>query len=330
MSRIDCGACQDLRDNAAEFVQNGVTDKICTSLQNDTGLNPNLTVTHTDCEDLDTANDCLIGQMDDQLESYDVCDWKKFMHRFIPNLYELLKAMICAICGIWTNIHNIWKQITKINCEIEHLSNPPTDTVLTPDDPRVKYREVAGVSTRYDPAHPKLKDVPLTITTIGAAAMITGSIHLEGNMPADYTSGGSTGRVEWLDFYNGGTDITTKYGRKSHNGNFPLLGVLLYEYEVNACDWGFSDAYSAPLFPTSAGEFVARIYFIKPGEEYPYDCGADEDGNGQKYRPSSSKYNMLIQVRLMSIDNWGIASNSGNITPNGMALVKPCAESWEC
>lgn len=105
MSSIDCGACQELRENAPEFVENGVTSTVCTSLQNDTGLNPNLTVTHTDAEDLHTANDCLIGQMDAQLEAFDTCDWKKFMHRFIPNVYEMLKAIICSLKGIWLKIH---------------------------------------------------------------------------------------------------------------------------------------------------------------------------------------------------------------------------------
>ena len=121
MSKIDCNSCQELRDNAPEFVQNGVTDRVCNSLKNDTGFNPSLSVTRTDCEDLDAANDCLIGELDDQIEAYDVCDWKKFMHKLLPNLYELLKAMICAICGIWTMIHKHTCQIAKL-MEVKELS----------------------------------------------------------------------------------------------------------------------------------------------------------------------------------------------------------------
>lgn len=114
MSSIDCGACDELRETSPEFVQNGVTKTICNSLKNDTGLNPSLTTTHTDCEDLDTANDCLVGRLEQEIEAYEVCDWKTYMHKFVGNLYELLKAMICAICGIWTNIH-------RHDCEIQHL-----------------------------------------------------------------------------------------------------------------------------------------------------------------------------------------------------------------
>ena len=104
MAKPDCNACQELREHAPDFVFNGVTDSICTSLKNDTGLNPKATVIHNDCEDLDLANDCLVGQMDKEVDSYDVCDWKDFMHKFIPNLWNFLKAMVCTICGLWIKL----------------------------------------------------------------------------------------------------------------------------------------------------------------------------------------------------------------------------------
>lgn len=104
MSQQSCSACNDLREYAPEFVVNGVTDNVCESLQANTGLNPNLDTKHTDCEDLHDVNDCLVGNMDDEVEEFEVCDWKDFMHQFIPNLYETLKAMICAICGLWKAI----------------------------------------------------------------------------------------------------------------------------------------------------------------------------------------------------------------------------------
>lgn len=118
---VDCSACTDLKKNAPEFVQNGVTKTVCASLQNDTGLNPTLTTLHTDCEDLDTATDCMIGMMEKEVDSYDLCDWKDFMKKFINNLTQILKAIICAICGIWTNIHKLWDEIEKIWKQINKL-----------------------------------------------------------------------------------------------------------------------------------------------------------------------------------------------------------------
>lgn len=118
---INCNACNELREYAPEFVQNGVTDTVCNSMKNDTGINPQVSVTHTDCEDLNLANDCLIGRMDDELESYDSCEWKKFMHKLLPNLYNLLKLMICAICGLWVNVHDLWDQIDQLWAQIRSI-----------------------------------------------------------------------------------------------------------------------------------------------------------------------------------------------------------------
>lgn len=46
-----------VKDSSAEFIQNGVTDSICTSLGNDTGLNPENG--NNTCTDMENANDCL-------------------------------------------------------------------------------------------------------------------------------------------------------------------------------------------------------------------------------------------------------------------------------
>lgn len=101
MSR-DCNACEDLRQNSAEFVQNGVTDNVCASLKNNTGFNPSSG--HDDCTDLHNANDCLVGNMEDEIEAYDVCDWKEYMKKFVPNVWTTLKAIICSICGLWIKL----------------------------------------------------------------------------------------------------------------------------------------------------------------------------------------------------------------------------------
>ena len=112
MSEVSCTACQELREDAPEFVTSGVTDKVCNSLANDTGLDANNG--NNDATDLHTANDCLIGRMEDELNSYDTCDWKKFMRLFIRNIYEVIKAIICAIRGIWLKIHNHESRISEL------------------------------------------------------------------------------------------------------------------------------------------------------------------------------------------------------------------------
>lgn len=106
MANINCEACESLRQDVPSLVVNGLDDDMCLSLQNDTGLNPSSE--STDCEDLNNLNDCLIGSMEEEVELYAVCDWKTFIKKFIPNLWTTLKAIICAICGIWDNIHSLW------------------------------------------------------------------------------------------------------------------------------------------------------------------------------------------------------------------------------
>lgn len=326
MANVNCEACEAIRQTDPNLLVNGIGDTECASLQNDTGLVASSG--HNDCTDLNNLNDCLIGNQEAEADLYEVCDWKTFMKQFIPNLWTTLKAMICAICGIWTNIHNILNQIDKLWCWVDHLSKPQSNSALYPDDSKVRFRKVDGVSLRYDPQNPRPNDAPLVIRCIGSTARVTGSLHFEGNMPASYTGSGS--RMDWLDFYKGQSNITNAGGRSSYDGNFPSGGVLLYEYEVKACDWGFTTLYDAPLLPSEAGDFVARIKTHTDGDEYPYDYGWDSNGRGQIYHPSSSKYDTLIQVRLMYVNSWGIVHNTGNITPNGTAMVRPCTSSWSC
>lgn len=114
MSNINCESCTDLREYAPEFVQNGVTTRIATSLKNNTGLNPGLSVLHENCEDLNDANDCLIGRMPQELAAYDVCDWKEFMAKLLPNQYEVLKAIIAGDCGQWTRITSLCESVDNI------------------------------------------------------------------------------------------------------------------------------------------------------------------------------------------------------------------------
>lgn len=119
MSTINCQACNELRSEAPVFVNDGVTNAVCASLKNDTGLNASNG--HNNETDMKDAIDCLIGRMDDELEAYDACDWKDFMHKWIPNNYETLKALLCSDSGQWTNIHNIITQLNSICPSIDNI-----------------------------------------------------------------------------------------------------------------------------------------------------------------------------------------------------------------
>lgn len=98
----NCASCNELREHAPDFVQNGVTDDIAESLQNNNGLNPKKT--SDNCTDLNLANDCLIGQMAEEVNAYGTCDWPIYAKKFVPNVYQMLKGIINSICGLWDKI----------------------------------------------------------------------------------------------------------------------------------------------------------------------------------------------------------------------------------
>ena len=125
MAEVYCEACQELRENLPTLVTEGLDNEMCTSLGNDTGLKPSLG--HNDCTDLNTLNDCLIGNMVAELERYDSCDWKEFMANYASNDYTTTKALICVICGIWTNIHSLERRMTAVEDRVTNLESEVSD-----------------------------------------------------------------------------------------------------------------------------------------------------------------------------------------------------------
>ena len=112
MADLNCTACEEIKQEVPSLVTNGLSSAMCASLQNDTGLKASSG--NDDCEDLNNLNDCLVGNMETEIDRYDVCEWKPFTKKLIDNGWTTLKAMICAICGIWTNIHDLWTTIRSL------------------------------------------------------------------------------------------------------------------------------------------------------------------------------------------------------------------------
>lgn len=102
MSKAQCDACTDLRATSPEFVAFGVTDTVAASLMNNTGLNPNLTVLHEDCEDMADVVDCLIGRL--KPKDLKSCDVPDFLDKLTGNMYETFKALNAVDCGLWEKV----------------------------------------------------------------------------------------------------------------------------------------------------------------------------------------------------------------------------------
>ena len=112
MVDYNCSACDELRQTDPNFVVNGITDTECASLANNTGLNPSSG--NVDCEDLNAMNDCLVKNMETEINQYNVCSWKEYMKALVDNLWTMFKGIICAICGLWTKVNCVYDGLVAL------------------------------------------------------------------------------------------------------------------------------------------------------------------------------------------------------------------------
>lgn len=323
MATIDCSACSDLQDLSPSFVANGVTTSICTSLKNDTGLNPNLAVLHTDCEDLDTVNDCLVGRMAEDIEKYDVCDWKKYMRNFVPNVWQTIKAGICSLCGIWENIHTIW-------CWLENLTRQGKSYTIhayEDDDPTKSalngFRIADGITVRTGS-----NTASMRIHVMGHHIRFQGSLKFEGNMPSSYTNGDT---VPWSYLEHGCANLTNQAGENWGKDGICETHPFIYEYQLKSCEYGFSDIWGKrmDLLPSGAGDFCMHTFIYRSGDLVPPDYSDTEVGDA--YYPGYYTYNpddddmMLIQVRLQRT-----RVPLKAVSPRGTGVCIACPDSWSC
>lgn len=124
-----CSACAELNEIVPELECTGITDKMCNSLQKDTGLNPDLSVLHDNCEDLNNLLDCLLGTHQAIIDAVDDCNWKEYVNILIDRLYTIQKAMICSECGQWIkiwehedSINKLWEKMAKVEAALDALA----------------------------------------------------------------------------------------------------------------------------------------------------------------------------------------------------------------
>lgn len=175
-NNIDCEACANLREDAPHFVANGMTNTERTSLKNDTGLNPSNG--NNDCTDLKNMNDCLLGNAQKDVSRYEVCDWKTFMQKYTPNVWSVLDGTIAAICGLWTNIHNLWKKVNQHDCEIQYLYTGTSFKISETAQTDSAYI-VAGKGVSFylaDGTQEKTSDISFRYIA-GGLAVLSGSCH---------------------------------------------------------------------------------------------------------------------------------------------------------
>lgn len=270
MSR-DCGSCEDLRKNASTLVANNdVTDTACTSLMNNTGFDPSTST--KDCDDLHDANDCLVGNMEDEIEAYDVCDWKDYMKKFVPNVWVTLKAMICAICGLWSKVELHDCQINALFGGIDITFN---ENMFTPG---------TGISF----ARTDAKSVDLSCIIKGNLARFHGSILV------DLTNS----RWGNLGLHNNGT--TKSNGRiNTVDENYLIATLKFQKSKYPQIKRVYSDTGSF----VNAGCAQIRVRGFDENTQYFGQWGTD---SAKRTVPAGWYY---VTVELANLITWGTVEN---------------------
>lgn len=99
---------ESIRNGDANFCFTEITDKICENLKNDEGIHPSATHSNTNCDDLSSLNDLATGSLHNALMTLDLCDieaYKCWLDSLLSWQWNVDKAIICAICGLWEIVH---------------------------------------------------------------------------------------------------------------------------------------------------------------------------------------------------------------------------------
>ena len=299
---MNCNACEEVRTKGAEFYQNGVTDTVCKSLKNNTGFNPSNS--NNNCDDLDNANDCLIRGMGTEVNAYNVCDWRAFMKNFIKNLYQMIKAMVCAICGL--------------NCKVDYLYNG--DTFNIGESTSGDAYAVAGKGVSFLVPHGASQHTSDISLVYIAGGLIRGSGSYR------FFSSSFTDEAAVGCFDNGNTMTVTKNRAGNSNWNNDPYnikgGELICEFRIK------KSAYPQikKLFPgtgqeSGGGSYHVRTLVFNEGDyAYGQHGWCDEDtGQG-----SESGYNdghkvpsgwIYVQLRLTSAAHFEATSGGHQYSP---------------
>ncbi|OFI46948.1 hypothetical protein BG262_02935 [Floricoccus penangensis] len=133
-----------MQNGNSNFCFSEVDDDICKSLANNEGINPTEKSKHSDCEDLKALNDLGMGDVHNSLKFLDMCDveaWKCWLFSLVTWIWNINKAMICAICGLWDALD---KQNWEINTKYEITEETPGMSVTidrTTGDFEFKYSD---------------------------------------------------------------------------------------------------------------------------------------------------------------------------------------------
>lgn len=330
MANISCEACEEIRQTDPNLIVNGFTDTECNSLKNDTGLSPSSG--NNDCEDLNNLNDCLVGNGATEVEAYDVCDWKEFMKKFIPNVWTTFKAIICAICGIWTNIHNLWELANRIDCIVDYITQGASFSFGEYTSSGNSYIVAGkGVSFANVSASGTANDLSITYVGGGISYLIGSCLFYD----TDFTDAKAVANYD-----NGGLNPTTSANRKGNtrwntNGYLGSGGELVYELRIKKSEYPqIKRFWNGLANPGAGGAYETMVIFRNEGTYAAGQRGWCDTTNGDPANAESDRGHlvpagwMYIQVRLKELHEFG--AEGSQYTPICLVPIRMNTNAIDC
>lgn len=332
MADYNCNACSELKDDAPNLVVNGLTSTECTSLRNNTGLNPS--AGNNDCTDLDNMNDCLIGNMEDEIDAYEVCEWKDYMKKFVDNVWTMFKAIICAICGIWTNISNLRTAIAKLQCLVNFLFEGMSMTI---NEEYVEGQSfiVAGKGCSFANVATSGTSSDVSLIYVGGAmGFLSGSIMF-------YTSN-FTDRITSWNFDDNSTQAKRSTSRRGNSiwgqtGKTANGGELVYELRIKKSQFpGFVRTYNGIGLEGAGGAFHCNVFSFVEGKYAYGQHGMCDTNTGAGVGTGSDDGHLVpagwvyVQVRVSYIDILAGSAEGTQYSPVTLVPIRINKNGVDC
>lgn len=326
----NCAACDELKNDAPNLVLNGLTNTEIASLKNNTGFSPSNG--NDDCTDLNNANDCLIGNMADEIDAYDVCDWKDYTKKFVNNVWTVFASVIAAICGLWTNIKNILTRLTKAECEIRYLYNGATFDLDETSDTGSYIVAGQGVSFLERASSGTSSDVNV-LYIAGGLGRVAGSLRVHS---ANFTD--SAACYNWDN--NSFSKSSSRKGNSVWKSEGNIDSELVYEIRIKKSEYPqIKSIYSGFGQEADFGGFHVEVRAFTEGQYAFGQHGSCNTTNGNPVQedydrghlvPSGYIYLQMRMTYIFRLINPSGDANQANMTPRAFIGMRMSRDALDC
>lgn len=316
MANYQCDSCEELRQNAPNFIINGLGDDEVDNLKGNNGLAGN----STNCVDVNDMNDCFVGMMDKEVNQYETCDWKEFMKRFIPNIWTVLKGIISWLCGV--------------QCTVKTLANGLSLKISEDDDDASHI--IAGKGISFLGTGSQSRESQVTFLYIAG-----GLVRVQGSLLFNRSS--FTDAMACYNFDDDG-DGTRKSASRSGNTVWnnttgtiqPMVGggELLYEIRISKEQYPeIKNIYAGIGGPTGGGMYQINLTPFSEGEwaygqhgncDSETGVGSGGHSDGHQVPPGW----IYVQARMVNIGY--LNADGDRYSPRGFMGIRLDLGDIEC